>query len=757
MMNSALFTTALRHQALFVDICREDIDLTSEITPVVTAFVARLRDNGFCVTEELLHALCTVPDKDLAQMTQLINDILGVELNWAPLVRGWQVPTGESRADHLITLFANILAADGQEVHGTRLPCGHLIPDGTFPLERYNGCPFCGRPFHTADFVYHGQASKLKPLRLFTLEDLQRVFLSLLSSPTPLDATQATSLRELLAVFPFPADVTIAMRETSMLVVQALTELGRNDEAGRLLQTPTDILRYLWWQHTGHLLIIKPRTLIQHAAQVNVHRWQPSEQPQLAAQQKQQELRLHYSRRQCRLVATWLCALPLTPQQAAENMNPHRGMWVRFIRALRLTEYARKPGFQHLAALLDIFYRQDYTTWQGRVDAARDQKQKETLLALLVQRPGLFARCLFSTILRFGPADTLAAFRTVIDKVPPRLLISLGDAADSYFNTHEKRIARPLTGGTHRLEPHPLLALYNKTELQDIISRIHQLYLKAMEQHFQSQQTNAKTIFIHPQLHHIPISVGDRATTIQDTSCALMGTRFPVEGDAVRLFLQWGKGLPAQPLDMDLSCRIFFEDGTGEDCAYFNLTCTGAKHSGDIREIPDQVGTAEYIELNLPVLTHATAQYVVFTCNAYTRGTLSPNLVVGWMNSEYPMQVSNETGVAYDPSCVQHSVRISENDLSKGLIFGVLDVTARQIIWLEMPFTSQTIHGINTESLLTLLHKLQNKTTIGQLLTIKAQAQHLQITEDPEHADERYTYEWALNPAEVAALLFQKS
>ena len=59
-----------------------------------------------------------------------------------------------------------------------------------------------------------------------------------------------------------------------------------------------------------------------------------------------------------------------------------------------------------------------------------------------------------------------------------------------------------------------------------------------MARRFAAQQTDAKTIFIDPALYNIPVSVGDRSTTIQDTSCALMGTRFPVEGDAVRLFLQ---------------------------------------------------------------------------------------------------------------------------------------------------------------------------------------------------------------------------
>lgn len=57
---------------------------------------------------------------------------------------------------------------------------------------------------------------------------------------------------------------------------------------------------------------------------------------------------------------------------------------------------------------------------------------------------------------------------------------------------------------------------------------------------------------------------------------------------------------------------------------------TGAKHSGDIRSIPDKIGTAEYIELDMSELTKAGAKYVACTCNAYSNGTLSPELVVGW-------------------------------------------------------------------------------------------------------------------------------
>ena len=579
------------------------------------------------------------------------------------------------------------------------------------------------------------------------------MFASLLASATPLDGTQKDSLEQLLREFSLPEDANITMKETAMLVIKLLVEQNKADEASKLLKTPTDVLRYLWYEKTGYVQIIEPKTLVAHARKLYFHMWGPLDRGADAAKDMKKKLMLKYDRKACLRVALWLNAIPLTARQAAENMNPKRGMWVRMIRALRLGEYSRKNGFDHLAEILDVFYKQDYSTWQGRVDKARSENDADMTLALLKERPGLFARCLFASMLRFGSDKVLAAFEEVADKMPARLLLSLGNAAEAYFDPKEVRLARPITGVTHQIEPNKLLALYDDEARKAMTGAVNDLYKASMARRFAIQQTEAKTIFIDPALYNIPVSVGDRSATIQDASCALMGTRFPVEGDAVRLFLQWGKGLHAQHLDMDLSARVTLPNGQIAECAYYNLTCVGAKHSGDIRSIPEMVGTAEYIELSLPELEAAGAVYVTFTCNAYSTGALSPNLVVGWMDSANPMKISEEKGVAYDPSCVQHMVRISEGNLSKGLVFGVLDVAKREIIWLEMPFTAQTMRGVNSESIEALLHKLESKLSIGELLDMKAKAQSLTSVENAEEADEAYTYEWALNPAEVTKLL----
>jgi hypothetical protein len=162
------------------------------------------------------------------------------------------------------------------------------------------------------------------------------------------------------------------------------------------------------------------------------------------------------------------------------------------------------------------------------------------------------------------------------------------------------------------------------------------------------------------------------------------------------------------------------------------------------------VGTAEYIDLDLKQLCSLGAKYVSFTCNAYTNGNLTPNLVFGWMNSHTPMKIS-KSGVAYDHSAVQHQVRIKRS-LTKGLVAGVLDVEKGVIIWLEMSFGGQVVQNLSLSNVEALLNKLDTKLKIGELLALKAEVQGLEIVSEQTRADEVYDMNWALDTAEVSKL-----
>ena len=770
---TALLKVALRQNALFVP---DTMPSQKAIQPGTLELVAALRKHGFGLTEDLLHAINGTTSEYRQSVVKVIKEVLHVKLNWAPLIKNWEVPTGEGFIDHLITAFYNqyphLIKSDDYfdylyeesykkeshkesftPKHERFLACGHYIPYGTFPLDRYNGCPFCGTPFELGEIEYQGQGSKLKILDLWREAEANTFFQNLLSSKTALDATQADSLKLLLPYFSVAPETHIGMKETLVLVVDSYIAQGKEAEAGACFSSPTDILRYLWYKRTGFLQIVEPKTIMKKDTKNNYHIVRSLDLSMTVKERAQKELKLKYSRQECARVARWLNALPLSVEKACEIMHPKREMWVRFIRALRLAEYSKKKGFEKLATLLDVFYNERYSVWQAELNAAYQNMDSEKAFTLLKQRPGVFARSLFACMLWLGADDTLSAFKEIIDQVPTRLLFTLNTYADLYFSKEGKRSVQTIMGTRVEIPKHPLvIESYNEAQLAEMKAKIEDLCLWTIQHQFAKEENEHHFIYIDPQLYHIPLPIGDRSHNVHDFNATLMGTRFPLEGNEIRLFMQWGKDLPAQHLDMDLSCRIIYKDR--EDICYFGqLTTLGCQHSGDIRSIPDKVGTAEYINIDVNTLRQHKAKYVNFVCNAYSCGALSPNLVVGWMDSKYKMKVSERTGVAYDPSAVIHQVRITQ-PLQKGLLSGVLDVEAKEIIWMELPFQGQVAEALSISGVNALLEKLNSKFTIGNLLKLKAEAQGLQIENDPTLADEVYDMQWA-GQGKVSELFFK--
>ena len=770
---TALLKVALRQNALFVP---DTMPSQKAIQPGTLELVAALRKHGFGLTEDLLHAINGTTNEYRQSVVKVIKEVLHVKLNWTPLIKNWEVPTGEGFIDHLITAFYNqyphLIKSDDYfdylyeesykkenhkepftPKHERFLACGHYIPYGTFPLDRYNGCPFCGTPFELGKIEYQGQGSKLKILDLWREAEANTFFQNLLSSKTALDATQSDSLKLLLPYFSVAPETRIGMKETLVLVVDSYIAQDKEAEAGACFSSPTDILRYLWYKRTGFLQIVEPKTIMKKDTKNNYHIVKSLDLSMTVKERAQKELKLKYSRQECARVARWLNALPLSAEKACEIMHPKREMWVRFIRALRLAEYSKKKGFEKLATLLDVFYNEHYSVWQAELNAAYLNMDSEKAFTLLKQRPGVFARSLFACMLWLGADDTLSAFKEIIDQVPTRLLFTLNTYADLYFSKEGKRSVQTIMGTRVEIPKHPLVVeSYNEEQLAEMKAKIEDLCLWTIQHQFAKEENKNHFIYIDPQLYHIPLPIGDRSHNVHDFNATLMGTRFPLEGNEIRLFMQWGKDLPAQHLDMDLSCRIIYKDRT-DICYFGQLTTLGCQHSGDIRSIPDKVGTAEYINIDVNTLRQHKAKYVTFVCNAYSCGALSPNLVVGWMDSKYKMKVSERTGVAYDPSAVIHQVRITQ-PLQKGLLFGVLDVEAKEIIWMELPFQGQVAQALSISGVNALLEKLNSKFTIGNLLKLKAEAQGLQIENDPTLSDEVYDMQWA-GQGKVSELFFK--
>lgn len=735
-MKANKIQVAIRNQAIYVDKTQQ----TQSYNPQVFELVENIRKLGFGLSEELLAVLKTVESSYYQVIYQTLQKILGTKHNWTPLIKDWIEPTNRVKRNAYLTFIMSWFAT---KKDGVVLACGHSIPKHTFPLERYNGCPLCGIPFEFEQLALQGAGSKIKVLNLWQEEEIEAYFTSLLQAKTALDVTQIDSLQLLLDTCELPTG-TIAMRETKMIVIDHLITREEVDHAGRFFQSPTDILRYLWYKKTGFLQLVKPKTIITREGSNHKNlRYSLGTQRETEHKVKN-ELKLKYSRKDSIKVAIWLNTMVLDVEEMCENMHPKREMWVRFIRALRLAEYSKRKGFEKLAELIDTFYNQRYTVTAGRIEYYRlKEMDAEQTFVLLKQRPGLFARSLFSNMLFFGGEVTLNHFEEVVHQVPLRLLLTLQMYAEIYFDPTANRVVKPLGGVSKIIPVNQLVKVFDQVYLDSMIEQVTRFTMAELTRRYAAEKTTAKTMFIDPVLFHIPLSIGDRSDTVQDLPVAIMGTKFPLEEKQIRLFMQWGAGLEAQHLDMDLSCHIAYEN-TVRLCSYFNLTTTGCKHSGDIQFIPNRIGTAEYINIDVETLQKAGAKYVTFTCNAYSNGAITPNLVVGWMDSKNPMKVTKRTGVAYDPSAVIHQVRIV-NKLNKGLVFGVLDVQKEEIIWLELAFGGQNIKTLDADTVMTLLNKLKAKMKIGDLLQIKAQAQEMEIVDSKDKADEVYDEGWRWN------------
>ena len=359
-----LLKVSVRQQALFIPESTQSNEgfYLKDSTSVLIANLAKL---GFGVTEELKNTLNLVNADEQEQLLEIFREVTGVKKNWTPLVKGWDTPTGETAMDHLVTFFTNVFKGKG-----TKLQCGHIIPPDTFPLERYNGCPFCGTPFEFGELKNYGQGSKLKILELWTKPDAEKLLKDLLSSKTALDATQMDSLNLLLQELPLP-EVEVGMKETLMQVIDILIQEDKADQAQALFSSPADIMRYLWFKHTGFLQIIEPKTIRNRKSKNQGHIFRPLDQSAQAQIHYRTTLKLKYSRKECLMVAKWLNNLKMPVEKLAEVMHPKRNMWVRFIRALRLAECSHRKDFEKLKVLLDVFYNENYEVWQGRVNHFR--------------------------------------------------------------------------------------------------------------------------------------------------------------------------------------------------------------------------------------------------------------------------------------------------------------------------------------------------------------------------------------------------
>ena len=125
-MKKDLLKVSIRQNAIYLPPV-EGMGEKKKLTSTTVALVAQLRKMGYGVSEELLHTINEITPAEQMEVFQVMKEVLGVNLNWAPLVKGWDTPTGETQLDHLITWITNLF----QIKKGVKLPWEQAESVGT--------------------------------------------------------------------------------------------------------------------------------------------------------------------------------------------------------------------------------------------------------------------------------------------------------------------------------------------------------------------------------------------------------------------------------------------------------------------------------------------------------------------------------------------------------------------------------------------------------------------------------------------------
>jgi hypothetical protein len=415
-------------------------------------------------------------------------------------------------------------------------------------------------------------------------------------------------------------------------------------------------------------------------------------------------------------------------EAAMEDMLRWKGRWVRLGEKLHPGEYAH--AYPNAAAAFDVL-RNDraYTTFNGKIERALENRDVTGAVRRLAGRPGYLARRL-DHLLRVSEDHqrlVIAGFAEVAQAVSTPVLLQVLQHFRGRQTPDRLRVFFPKGNlAKAHAEPNTLPSLP-----AEVCAEVAAVCEAALLQRFAALPALGR-VYVDPELRDylVPFSVRSSSRTYRTVG---RGSRLALpECQVLRFFIWWKNG--RDETDLDLSATLLDSDFNFiDDVAYYNLKGYGGAHSGDIVDAPK--GASEFIDITLSRLTERNVRYVVMSVMSYTAQSYCdlPECFAGWM-----ARADADSGEIFDPRTVQDRLDITAN--TRIAVPLVIDVQDGQVIWCDMALRSDprwqnnartNLGGVSltVQALVTL-----SKPNLLDLLVLHARARG-QVVDSPEDAD----------------------
>jgi hypothetical protein len=655
---------------------------------------------GYTFSDELMQAVRTLSKEQfevlVAQVVADLRIMVGAHVDYKPMYPGF--PTQVMEEDE-VELYLNAI------LHYLTLVYPNHEPVERVPL---------------LDEV------NLKVIGLGNKHDFQTLIRQLIEAKGSISETDKADIDTVLEhAEPYEVDVLlpaeIPFKENVGFVVASLLkyEKANIDRIGPYFRTATDVLRLAvaWSDGDVSLAVASPFR--------------------------------KFKRRERRLL------LGLLEQSGSitEDMLRYKDRWIRLGEILHPSEY--KLRYPRCEEAFDILRNNKlFTTFNGSVELAFQYQNVWSLIELLKQRPGEFARRLDHLLRSTTDKEyVLLAFSEILEHVSTPVLLQVKQHFAQRNEPQDLRLFFPKGNVAKAFSVPNQLPKIDEGTCLDVV----QMCELALVQRFAALPSLGKT-YVDPQLYDYLVPFSQRSAS-KALHTIVRGSRVPMaEGDTIRFFNWWKEGTvngqATGRVDIDLSAVMYDENWNYvEHISYTNLRSSNYKavHSGDIVTAPH--GASEFIDLHIPSIVDYGGRYVVASLLSFTSHPYCdlPECFVGWMMRKKP-----GSGEIFEPSTVANKIDITAD--TQIAIPVIMDLVERTVIWTDLALTRHPEYYNNVEGNqkgMVLMGKALTtlrKPDLYDLFTLHAKARG-ELVDTIEQADTIYSVEQGITPFDIEQIM----
>ncbi|WP_341280217.1 TerD family protein [Paenibacillus sp. FSL H8-0537] len=436
-----------------------------------------------------------------------------------------------------------------------------------------------------------------------------------------------------------------------------------------------------------------------------------------------------------------------------EDMLRYKERWIRLGEILHPSEY--KHRYIRCEEAFDILRNnKPFTTFNGSVELAFKYCQIWTLIDLLLQRPGEFARRLDQLLRSTEHTEyVVLAFGEVANQVSTPVLLQVKNHFTHRHEPHELRVFFPKGNVAKAFAVSNTLPDIDKAACEDIVQGCERVLMER----FSVLPSLGKT-YVDQRLQNYLVPFSQRSAS-KALQTIVRGSRVPImEGDTIRFFSWWKEGMvndkPTGRVDIDLSAVLYNHNWQYvEHISYTNLRSSKYKavHSGDIVSAPQ--GACEFIDLHIPSIVDYGGRYIVATLHSFTNQPYCdlPECFVGWMMRKNP-----GSGEIFEPSTVSNKIDVTAD--TEIAVPVILDLVERKIIWTDLSLTRHPNYYNNIEGHqkgMVLIGKAMTdlrKPNLYDLFNLHAKARG-ELVDTAEQADVIFSVEEGTTPFDIELIM----